>query len=189
MGRITKRLVAKDLPITVIAICGQNDKLYRELSKLKTGENCTLIVEGFCHKTLEYLAAADVFLGKSGASSVAEAAFFGLATIVTKYATSMERDNAEYYLKDVKNAVKIFSPKRVVEQLEEWMREPEKLRVLQENALAYHHTYGAEGAADVLWEMLCKKFPQLTQTQEISMAQPTEQPSFKGGKTKRKHSV
>jgi UDP-N-acetylglucosamine:LPS N-acetylglucosamine transferase len=118
-------------------------------------------VEGFCDKTLEYLAAADVFLGKSGASSVAEAAFFGLASIITKYATSMELDNAEYYLKDVQNAVNIFSAKRVVEQLEEWLAAPEKLKTLQDNALAYRKYYGSEASADVLWEMLCKQFPSL----------------------------
>ena len=169
MEKIAILLLKKDLPLNVIVICGKNEKLYKKLSALcasQTCKNCRFIVEAFCDRTLEYLSASDVFIGKSGASSVAEAAFFSLASVITKYATSMERDNAEYYLKDVKNAVKIFSPERVVEQLEDWLRSPEKLRVLQKNAYASRGRYGAEASADVLWEMLCKKFPQLTQTEK-----------------------
>lgn len=184
MGKIATLLAKKDLPLNVVIICGKNEKLYKKLSNLQTGENCNLIVEGFCDKTLEYLAAADVFLGKSGASSVAEAAFFGLASIITKYATSMERDNAEYYIKDVKNAVKIFSAKRVVEQLEEWLNAPEKLKALHENALAYRKYYGSEASADVLWEMLCKKYPQLLAAPLDTQA-PTKSEGRKDKKRKR----
>ena len=161
MGKITRLLVERDLPLNVIAICGKNEKLYNKLKNLKAKENTNLIVEGFCDKTLEYLAAADVFLGKAGASSVAEATYFGTAIIVTKYATSMERDNAAYYLKDVQNALRIFNPKKVVDTLESWLSNPKELMVLQNNALQYHDAYGSEKSADVLWEMLCKNFPVL----------------------------
>ena len=161
MGKITRLLVEKELPVNIVAICGRNEKLYNTLKRLQTKGNTTLIVEGFCDKTLQYLAAADVFLGKAGASSVAEATFFGTALIITKYATSMEQDNAEYYLKDVQNALRIFNPKKVVERLESWLANPKELMILQNNALQYHDAFGSEKSADVLWEMLCKQFPSL----------------------------
>ena len=161
MGKITRLLVEKDLPINIVAICGKNEKLYNALKRLQVKENTTLVVEGFCDTTLQYLAAADVFLGKAGASSVAEATFFGTALIITKYATSMERDNAEYYLKDVKNALRIFKPEQVVDKIESWLSNPKELMVLQSNALQYHDAFGAEKSADVLWEMLCEEFPPL----------------------------
>lgn len=164
MGKIVQLLVEKDLPLNVVAICGKNEKLYKQLKGLTVGKNVCLLVEGFCEKTLEYLSVADVFLGKAGASSVAEATFFGLALIITKYATSMERDNAEYYLQDVKNALRIFNVEDVVDKIENWMNNPEELIRLQENALLYRNKFGSEKSADVLWELLCDKYPKLKKT-------------------------
>jgi processive 1,2-diacylglycerol beta-glucosyltransferase len=158
---ITKILAKSDLEITVIAICGKNKKLYEMLSSLTPNPNVHLVVQGFCDNLLNYLAAADVFLGKSGASSVAEPTYFGLAEIITKYATSMEKDNAEYYIKDVKNAVAIFNPKTVVKKIREFMEKPELLKQMQDNALKYHENFGSEKTADILWQELCKKFPAL----------------------------
>lgn len=162
MKQIVELIAKTDMKINVVAICGKNEKLYEHLKNVKAeSENVTLVVEGFCEKTLEYLAAADVWLGKSGASSIAEATFFGCAAIVTKYATTMERDNAEYYLKDVKNCLKIFDAEKVVEKLGQWLDNPEELHALQENAWKVHNLYGSEKTADVLWELLCEKFPHL----------------------------
>lgn len=162
MKQIVELIAKTDMKINVVAICGKNEKLYEQLKTVKAeSENVTLVVEGFCEKTLEYLAAADVWLGKSGASSIAEATFFGCAAIVTKYATTMERDNAEYYLKDVKNCLKIFDAEKVVEKLCEWIENPEELHTLQENAWRVHNLYGSEKTADVLWELLCEKFSHL----------------------------
>ena len=162
MKQIVELIAKTEMKMNVVAICGKNEKLYEHLKNVKIeSENVTLIVEGFCEKTLEYLAAADVWLGKSGASSIAEATFFGCASIVTKYATTMERDNAEYYLKDVKNCLKIFNAEKVVEKLNEWLENPKELRALQENAWKVHDLYGSEKTADVLWELLCEKFPHL----------------------------
>ena len=164
LGRIkeiTRRLAKSDLQITVIAICGKNKKLYRKLQELKPNPGVDLVVEGFCDQLLNYLAASDVFLGKSGASSVAEPTYFGLAEIITKYATSMERDNAQYYIKDVKNAVRIFDPKNVEKKIREFIAHPEILEEMQENALKYHDNFGSEKTADILWEALCKKYPEL----------------------------
>ena len=162
MKEIVEIIAKSDMKINVVAICGKNENLYEHLKNVKPeSENVTLIVEGFCEKTLEYLAAADVWLGKSGASSIAEATFFGCAAIVTKYATTMERDNAEYYLKDVQNCLKIFDAEQVVQKLNEWLEDPTELYALQENAWKVHELYGSEKTADVLWELLCERFPHL----------------------------
>ena len=162
MKEIVELIAQTDMNVNVVAICGKNQTLYEHLKDVKPqSENVTLVVEGFCERTLEYLAAADVWLGKSGASSIAEATFFGCAGIVTKYATTMERDNAEYYLKDVKNCLKIFDAEQVVEKLKEWLDNPQELHTLQENARNVHDLYGSEKTADVLWGLLCDKFPHL----------------------------
>ena len=156
-----KEIIKKDLPVNLVAICGTNKKLHEKLSKLSDTGKVNLKVEGYTDKTLEYLAAADVFMGKAGASSVAEATFFGTAVIITKFATSMERDNAEYYKKDVKNAIKIFKPKQVAEKIEEWLTSPEEYQRMQKNSEAYHQKFGSERSADEIWAKLTEKYPHL----------------------------
>jgi UDP-N-acetylglucosamine:LPS N-acetylglucosamine transferase len=162
MSSICKLLAQSDLNLTVIAICGKNKKLYNKLKTLKTNPGINLVAKGYCDNTLQYIAAADLFLGKSGASSVAEPTYFGVAEIITKYATSMEKDNAAYYIEDVKNAVRIFNPQKAVAKIREFIEHPEEIEKMQENALKYHGNYGSEKTADVLWEMLCKKYPELS---------------------------
>ena len=159
--KIVKALIEKDLPVNMVAICGTNEKLYKKLTEIKDTGKVNLTVEGYTDKTMQYLAAADVFMGKSGASSVAEATFFGTAIIITKFATSMERDNAEYYIKDVKNALKIFKPKSVAEKIEEWLNNPNEYLELQKNSMEYHSKFGSEKSADEIWAKLCDKFPHL----------------------------
>ena len=100
-------------------------------------------------------------MGKSGASSVAEPAFFGVAEIITNYATFIEKGNAKYYVKDVKNAVVIKNPKKAVKKVRELYENPALLNEMKANALKIHDKYGSEESADALFELLCKRFPNL----------------------------
>ncbi len=158
--KIVKRLIQLDLPLNVIAICGNNEKSKTALSTLKTGANLTLKVEGKCN-ALTYLSASDVLVGKSGASTVAEATFFSCAIIVSKYATTIERDNAKYYEHTVGNALKIFNVNEIVQTLKIWCEDDEELKMLQANAQKVHGEYGSEKTADLLFALLQEKFPQL----------------------------
>lgn len=161
MSKIIMALVQANANMNVIAICGKNKKLYEKLSAIKSEGQTNLIVKGFCEDALLYVASADLFLGKAGASSVAEPTFFGCAEIITKCATTMEKHNAEHYVYDVKNALKISSVKKIVEKILQLQENEEELKTLQENALKVHDEFGSEKTADVLWKMLCDKFPHL----------------------------
>ena len=168
MSKIVKALVEADVNMNVIAICGKNKKLYSRLSNIKCNGKTNLIVKGFCEDALLYVASADLFLGKAGASSVAEPNYFGCAEIITKCATSMEKRNADHYVNEVKNAVKISSVKKAVEKIIELEGNREILKEMQQNALKVHDQYGSEKIADVLWEMLCEKFPHLKQIEIVN---------------------
>lgn len=159
--KIVEILAKTDMKLNVIAICGSNEKAYKALKKLTPSESINLIVEGFSSNVLEYLSCADIFMGKSGASSVAEPAFFGVAEIITNYATFIEKGNAKYYVKDVKNAVIIKNPKKAVKKVRELYENPALLNEMKANALKIHDKYGSEESADALFELLCKRFPNL----------------------------
>ncbi len=161
MKKICKRLLKTDLDANVVAICGKNEKLYNDLKKLKPHPNIKFVVEGFCPCTLDYLAAADIFMGKSGASSVAEPAFFGVAEIITKHATTIEKNNSLYYVEDVKCALNVLNPSKAVKTVKKLDADRALLKKMQDNALAIHDRYGSEEIADHLWDLLCKKYPDL----------------------------
>ena len=121
---------------------------------------------GFTDRILEYLGAADLFMGKSGASSVAEPCFFGVPEIITSYATQMEQHNAHYYIDHVGNALAIFNPKKAAEKVRFFYDNPQELEKLAEKARAHHDNYGAEQTADIMWELLKKKFPNLAEEEK-----------------------
>lgn len=161
MGAITEILAQSDLDITLVPICGKNTKLYEKLKKITPSKSVDLRVFGFTDRILEMLGAADIFLGKSGASSVAEPCFFGVPEIITSYATQMEQHNAHYYIDCVGNAMAIFNPKKAAAKVRYLYENPDELEKYAQKARAYHDNYGAEKTADIMWQLLCKKFKTL----------------------------
>ena len=161
MGKVTELLAKSDMNITVIPVCGKNAKLYEKLKAIKPSPTVDLKVYGYTDKILQLLASADLFMGKSGASSVAEPCFFGVPEIITSYATQMEQHNAHYYIDYVGNAIAIFNPKKAAEKVRFFYDNPSELEKLAEKARAHHGNFGAEKTADIMWELLKKKFPEL----------------------------
>ncbi|MDE5789198.1 MAG: hypothetical protein K2H78_02150, partial [Clostridia bacterium] len=116
---------------------------------------------GYTDRMLEYMAAADLFCGKSGANTLIEATFAGVPQIITNYASGVEKLNCEYYVDEIKTALKIFKPKKVVDAIEKFINDPTKLAPLQAAAEAQRQNYGAEQSARLIYELLCTRFPEL----------------------------
>lgn len=161
MEEICKLILEKDLPITCIPICGKNKELYNRLSSIKQGKNAQILPLPFTPDLFTYIASSDLFLGKSGASMIAEPTFFGVPTIVTKHATNIEKYNADYYVNYLKCAMNILKPKKIVEKLEEFLNNKELLTPYIENAKKAHDLFGAEKSADYVYELLKKKYPNI----------------------------
>lgn len=161
----TELLLQSDLNLTVISVCGKNPELYEYLKTLKPKENIHFSPYGFTSEILELTACSDLFIGKSGASSLAEPIYFGCPAIITLFATPIEKWIGEYYAKDLNCAVIEFNPQRAVALAESWAKNPSLMKKYQENTLSQHRTDGGEIAADYLWEELVDKFPELKEIQ------------------------
>ena len=112
------------------------------------------------------MAASDIFIGKSGASTVAEATYFGCGMIISNYATSIEQRNGEYYENQVGNALKIFEVHNIIEKLRAWSKDDAELKTLQRNAEQNRDEYGSEKTADLLFSLLQEKFPHLKELEQ-----------------------
>lgn len=163
MEKICKIVLERNLPVTLIPVCGRNNELYARLSAIKADGQCELRPQGFIDNIFEYMVASDLFCGKSGANSMAEPCYFGVPQIVTKFATTIERDIGNHYVRTVGSAMKIFSPKRVADKIAEAAADPSVLAPYARAAAAEHSNYGAEPCARYIYELLRSRFPELAE--------------------------
>ncbi len=160
MARISRLLAKEELPITVVALCGKNEKLYSHLKGLKVSKSVTLVPLSFTDKILEYEAASDLFCGKSG-NIIAEATFFGVPAVITNFSTLIEQHIGDHYINAVGSAIKEFSPKKTVKLIKEFIQNPDKLSPYKQAAESYRENFGAERAADIVWEKITESFPSI----------------------------
>ncbi|MCM1438466.1 MAG: hypothetical protein NC131_04560 [Roseburia sp.] len=159
--KICREILKRDLNVTLIPVCGKNAELYEKMKGWESGKNCDFRPLGFTEQMLEYLSCSDLFCGKSGANVLFEACYFGVPQIVTGSATHIEKFNRQYFVNDIKTALKIFNAGKVADKIEEFVNEPEKLAPFKKNAEAQRENYGAEKTARLAFDLLCTRFPEL----------------------------
>lgn len=155
---VVLELLTKNTPMNVVAICGKNTALYEKLQTMTVNSAINFVPKGYTSDMLKYIAASDLFVGKSGASSMLEPRFFGVPVLITMYATQIERENGEYYIEEVGSAMKEFNSKKAVEKIEKFAKNPESLNPYIENAAKNFDANGAEKVADYLFDKLKIKF-------------------------------
>ncbi len=162
MEKICQEIIRRDLPVTLVPICGKNEELYNKFKNMKVEGKTAFYPQGLLGEEIFRLwGSADLSLGKSGSSAVAEPVFFGVPHIVTKFATNIEQYIGEYYIKDLQVSLAIFDPIKAVDKIEEWMNNPEKMQPFVDRALAHRKNYGAEQIADEIIKVLATRYPEL----------------------------
>lgn len=153
LEKTVKHLLAINEPMTIIALCGMNKELHKKLSALRTPSNIRLISVGFTDKVLEYICVADLFVGKSGANSMAEPAALGVPIIVTKCITYIERSIKNFYVNTLKGGLYIPSSKRAARKIAFLSKNREELKKYHDNLTSNPiASYDAEATADLIWQ-------------------------------------
>jgi UDP-N-acetylglucosamine:LPS N-acetylglucosamine transferase len=93
---IARQLNASTLDLQMIAICGKNEKLRRELQNMP--RRIPMHIEGFTREVPRFMRLSDFFIGKPGPGSISEAVAMGLPVIVECNAWTLpqERYNATW---------------------------------------------------------------------------------------------
>lgn len=156
----TKLLIKQHIPLTVISVCGKNEKLYERMRGFAPSDEVTFMPRGFAENMLELQAASDVFCGKSG-NMLAEATFYGNPSVITHFANLIERNIADHYINTVGCAIKEFSPKKAVELILRFAQDEALIEPYRRAARDYHANFGSEQAADVIWQRITDSFPEL----------------------------
>lgn len=160
LGSTVEALVKiADIPITIVALCGTNDELCEHLEKLSRTcpSHIRLVALNFTDKITKYIAASDIYVGKSGANSISEPASLGVPIIVNKCITYIERGIKNYYVHDLKGAMYIPSAKLAAKKICKFAHEPEKLEPYRKHLIdAPDELYNAEASADLIWQRVCE---------------------------------
>ena len=95
--KLAEKLTAVITPdTTLVIICGNNEKLYRNLLPLSSkNENVRLL--GFTDKMAMYMRAADLYLTKPGGLSSTEAACVGLPMVMVNAVAGCETYNLNFF--------------------------------------------------------------------------------------------
>jgi len=131
---IGRRLDASGLRLQLIFICGKNQALLQDLSKMP--RRIPMFVEGFTTEVQRYMRLADFFIGKPGPGSISEALAMKLPVLVERNAWTLpqERYNADWIVeKQVGLVLRSF---RFIVQAVAELLQPENYRRFHATAAA-----------------------------------------------------
>src|SRR5581483_12362 len=101
-SRMLEALVASRLAVQILAVCGKNARLRSTLEKIgarrKPGALPEVKIVGFTTDIDEYMAAADLMIGKPGGLTTSESLIKGLGWVIVNPIPGQEERNAIYLL-------------------------------------------------------------------------------------------
>lgn len=161
--KIVQGLLDKNLDMTVVCICGMNKELLEEFEEIKKNYKGNVHFEpiGFTNRMLKYNSASNLFLGKSGANALVESFYFNVPAIVVSHTNILEKSICKFYIKELKCGKKIYNIKKIINAVVDYYNNPEKLHEFDEGLKKLQDNTGAEKGADIIFEALTKKFPEL----------------------------
>ncbi len=85
--------------VDVVVICGRNQRLRRQLTRLAERTEGRLTVRGFVDNMADWLRCADVVVGKAGPGTIAEATCCAAPLVLTSYLPGQEEGNVEFVVR------------------------------------------------------------------------------------------
>ncbi len=99
--KVVDRLLALERPAQAVAIAGRNERLKKSLEALaarRPASPVRLVVTGFTTEMDEWMAAADLLIGKAGGLTSSEALARGLPMMIINPIPGQEERNSDYLL-------------------------------------------------------------------------------------------
>jgi processive 1,2-diacylglycerol beta-glucosyltransferase len=93
---IVKAIDSVEIPVQIIAICGFNEKLAKDLELLRPRLKNDMKVLGFVDNVYEYMEVSDLLISKSGGITTAESLFKDLPMLVVSPILGQETRNCDF---------------------------------------------------------------------------------------------
>lgn len=133
-------------PFTATVVCGRNEEVRRRVEELVAPAGDRYRVLGFTEEMPQLLRDADLFVGKPGGLSASECMAAGLPMVLVNPIPGQEVRNGDY-LMEQGAAVRCNTPATIGWKIDQVLREPGRLRRMQDAAQRIGRP---EAAADVL---------------------------------------
>ena len=132
--------------LQLIVVCSRNKKLHREMQGLAYKLKIETRIFGFVTDLYKMMALSNIIISKSGGLTISEALAMGLPMIIISPIPGQESKNCALLVKNGA-AIRIDEPFDVVHAIEELIRNPVKLKKMQENALRLSRPNSADELA------------------------------------------
>jgi processive 1,2-diacylglycerol beta-glucosyltransferase len=144
LEQLVKDLLAIERPWQIVAIAGKSELLKKQLDALSKGAGKTpsgqtrLIPVGFTSEMDQYMAAADLLIGKAGGLTTSEALARELPMALVEPIPGQEERNADHLL-EAGAAIRCNNLPAAAWKIATLFEQPEKLRAMKQAARAMAH--------------------------------------------------
>ena len=148
LEQLVKDLLALQRPWQIVAIAGKSESLKRRLEELSKDAGKTLsghprlVPVGFTNEMDQYMAAADLLIGKAGGLTTSEALARELPMALVEPIPGQEERNADHLL-EAGAAVRCNNLPAAAWKIATLVDQPEKLRAMKQAARAMGHPEAA----------------------------------------------
>ncbi|MBR7147785.1 MAG: glycosyltransferase [Firmicutes bacterium] len=155
-GKIDKTLMDIDqlgMDVQILVVCGNNQKMFRKITKIQPKLDCDVRVYGFVDNVHEMMDAADCIITKPGGITSSEAQAKGLPMIMVNPIPGQEERNVEFLLNNgmAVNVTKTFS---VAEAVFSLFRHPETIEHMKDTVARRGKKHAAEHLCQFLMEQV-----------------------------------
>jgi processive 1,2-diacylglycerol beta-glucosyltransferase len=153
MEHLVKSLFHLKHEAQVIVICGKHEGLKSRLESIiaqqTLDERVSFKVVGYTADMDEYMAAADILVGKAGALTISEALSKGLMMVITDPLPVWEEHNADL-LVTAKAAIRCKNIPSLADQIDQLLDDPARQDLMQENVRRLARPRAAYDIVDTL---------------------------------------
>lgn len=147
---VVARLQQMRHPIQSVVVCGNNPELQARVEALVAGDP-NIQVCGYTRRMHDYMKAADLYLGKPGGLTTAEALACGLPMAILGPIPGQEDRNSDHLLEEGA-AIKCNEMTTIAFKLDHLLDTPERLSTMRANALRMGRPYAARTIVRTLLE-------------------------------------
>jgi len=132
---LVRSLLELQHPAQVVAICGKNDKLRREVERIAPSDTRVAIKAiGYTTEMDEYMSASDILLGKPGGLTTSEALSRGLVFVIVNPIPGQEERNSDHLLEQGA-AIRCNNLPVLAYKIDRLLDDPSRFARMRENAL------------------------------------------------------
>jgi processive 1,2-diacylglycerol beta-glucosyltransferase len=135
----------------VIVICGKSLELRQRMEKLVGPANPNFKIHGFTDRMHDWMKISDLFIGKPGGLTTAEALACGLPMAIVWPIPGQEERNSDHLLEDGV-AIKCNELTTIGFKIERLLDEPGRLQAMRNRARSLGRPFAAKSIADTLLE-------------------------------------